>query len=286
MASNTALSLSPPAPEPIALDRRSKELRRLAVEAFVGGGRGHLGSAMSLIEILRVLYDDVLRFRATEPLWADRDRCLLSKGHGCLALYAILCDKGFFGREHLKTFCKAGSLLGGHPERGVTPGVEASTGALGHGLSIGTGMALAARMQKRSHRVFVIMGDGESNEGSVWEAAMSAAHHRLDNLVAITDANGLQSYGPTREVLDMGSLEEKWRSFGFAARTVDGHDIEALRAALRALPFEPGRPSALVCRTVKGKGIPIAENNASWHHKRKLKDDEMAAVRAALEDAP
>ena len=175
-------------------------------------GRGHLPSALSLTEILRVLYDDVLRYRAHQPDWRLRDRFILSKGHGCLALYAVLADKGFFPESELATYCAADSRLGGHPETKV-PGVEASTGALGHGLAIGVGMALAARLDARASRVFVVLGDGEINEGSVWESAMSAAKHGLSSLVAIIDYNKLQSYGPTTEVLDL----DLWPSKELAA---------------------------------------------------------------------
>ncbi|MBF0560643.1 MAG: transketolase [Alphaproteobacteria bacterium] len=266
------------------LDDRSLMLRRMVVRALVKAGRGHLGPAMSLIEILRVFYDDILRIRPDDPSWADRDRLILSKGHGCLALYALLADKGFFPPSVLDTFCAFDSILGGHPEYGSIPGVEASTGALGHGLSIGLGLALAARLKRKSWRVFVVMGDGELNEGSVWEAAMAASKHRVDSLTAVIDYNKMQSYGPTSVVLDMEPLADKWRSFGFAVREVDGHNVSALREALSGAPFESGRPSALICHTVKGKGVPMAENNADWHHKNKLKDNELTAIRAALGD--
>ncbi len=272
-------------PEKTPLDARSKQLRRMVLDMLIAAGRGHPGPALSLIEILRVLYDDVLKIRPAEPSWEDRDRCILSKGHGCLALYSILADKGFFPKETLAGFCKQDSILGGHPEYGFVPGVEASTGALGHGLSIGLGMALAARMKKKDHRVFVVMGDGELNEGSVWEAAMSAGKHGLANLVAVIDANGLQSYGPTPSVQDMEPLAAKWESFGFAAREVDGHDVAALRSAFATLPFVAGKPTALICRTVKGKGVPPAENNPDWHHKNKLSDEEKAVIELALGEA-
>ncbi|MEO5336607.1 MAG: transketolase [Magnetospirillum sp. WYHS-4] len=264
------------------LDERSRALRWMVVDAMVAAGRGHLGPALSLIEILRVLYDEVLRLRPGEPDWPDRDRCILSKGHGCLALYAMLADKGFFPVAELAGFCGADSILGGHPERGLVPGVEASTGALGHGLSIGVGMALAQRMKGRDARVFVVMGDGELNEGSVWEAAMAAGKHRLANLTAVIDYNKLQSYGPTTLVMDLEPLADKWRSFGFAVAEANGHDLESLRAAFSRLPLDPGRPSAVICHTVKGKGVPMAENNPDWHHKNKLKDVEMESIRAAL----
>ena len=166
----------------------------------------------------------LLRYRSQQPDWRLRDRFILSKGHGCLALYAVLADKGFFPVSELATYCAADSRLGGHPETKV-PGVEASTGALGHGLAIGVGMAIAARLDARDSRVFVVLGDGETNEGSVWESAMSAAKHKLANLVAIVDYNKFQSYGPTSEVLELEPLADKWRSFGFAVAEVDGHDV-------------------------------------------------------------
>jgi len=265
------------------LDTRSKDLRRLVVRALDGGGRGHVGSSMSLIEILRVLYDDVLRFRPSEPKWPDRDRMILSKGHGCLALYVMLVDKGFIGAEALDTFCRRDSILGGHPEAGKIPGVEASTGALGHGLSVGLGMALAVRAQKRDSRVFVVMGDGEINEGSVWEAAMCAGKHRLANLTAIIDYNKIQSAGPTREIQDLEPLADKWRAFGFIPREIDGHDVGALRAVFRQLPLAADKPSAIICHTVKGKGIPFAENDPNWHHKAKLSADTVSQMYGALE---
>lgn len=271
-------------PASTPLDARSHHLRRLVARALVSAGRGHLGPAFSLIEILRVLYDDVLRLRPDQPDWPERDRFVLSKGHGCLAHYALLADKGFFPVETLDTFCAFDSPLGGHPERAKVPGVEASTGSLGHGLSIGLGMALAQRMKRRPTRVFVVLGDGEINEGAVWEAALSAGKHGMDNLTALIDYNQFQSYGPTRVVQDLEPLADKWRAFGFATVEVDGHDIAALARALTNGPQAPGRPSAVICHTVKGKGVPLAEHNADWHHKNRLNADEQAALRAALGD--
>ena len=269
-------------PLTIPLDARSKALRRLIMDALLAAGRGHVGPAMSLVEILRVLYDDVLKVRPKEPDWPGRDRCILSKGHGCLALYAVLADKGFFPKRELQRFCADDGILGGHPERGLVPGVEASTGALGHGLSIGVGMALAARLRKRSNRVFVVLGDGELNEGSVWEAAMSAAKHGMSSLTAIVDHNRLQSYGPVTEVMPLTPLAEKFRSFGFEVEEVNGHDVDALRSAFGRLPVVEGQPSAIICNTVKGKGIPPAEHSVAWHHRARLNDEELGAIRAAL----
>ena len=265
------------------LDERSKYLRKLVVRALAGGERGHVGSSMSLIEIMRVLYDDILRYRPDDPKWDGRDRMILSKGHGCIALYIMLADKGFIPLETLDTFCRRDSILGGHPEAGKVPGVEASTGALGHGLSIGVGMALAARIQKRDSKVVVVMGDGEINEGSVWEAAMCAGKHKLSNLTAVIDYNKIQSAGPTREIQDLEPLVDKWRAFNFAPVEVDGHDVEALRQVFGRLPAQQDRPTAIICHTVKGKGISFAENDANWHHKSKISHDVVAKLHAALE---
>src|SRR5271170_7890659 len=246
---------SPPQAVSPPLDERSKYLRRLVVRTLAGGERGHVGSSLSLIEIMRVFYDDILRYRPLEPKWTGRDRLILSKGHGCIALYVLLADKGFFPLETLDTFCRRDSILGGHPESNKIPGVEASTGALGHGLSIGVGMALAARMQRRDSRIFVVLGDGEIDEGSVWEAALSAGKHKLANLTAIVDYNKIQSAGPTRDIQELEPLLDKWRAFGFATVEVDGHDVLQLRRAFGGVPVDRNRPTAIICHTVKGKGI-------------------------------
>ncbi|CAA7613574.1 putative transketolase N-terminal section [Candidatus Terasakiella magnetica] len=264
------------------LDSRSRQLRQLVIKALEGGGRGHLGSSLSLIEMVRVLYDDVMSHRPADPRWEGRDRFILSKGHGCLALYAILADKGYFPEAELTRFCRAGTYLGGHPEAGKVPGVEASTGALGHGLPIGVGMALGLRIKQSANRVFVAMGDGEINEGSVWEAAMCAGKHKLAHLTALVDYNKIQSYGFTTEVQPLEPLADKWRAFGFAVTEVDGHDVAALRQAL-AKPDAEGRPGVVICHTVKGRGIPFAENDPNWHHKSKIAPAEIAAMYAALE---
>jgi transketolase len=264
------------------LDDRSRDLRRLVIAALEGGERGHIGASLSLIEILRVLYDDVMRYRPDEPKWSGRDRFILSKGHGCLAQYVLLADKGFFPVDELTRFCRQVSFLGGHPEAGKVPGVEASTGALGHGPSIGVGMALAARMKGEGHRVFVVTGDGEINEGAVWEAAMCAGKHQLSSLTIIVDYNKMQSYGSTREVQDLEPLVDKWHAFNFATVEVNGHDVNGLRETFSRLPFDTDRPSAVICHTVKGKGIPFAEHEATWHHKSRLPDEEVEALYDAL----
>ncbi len=268
--------------EPSCGDERSSSLRRTILHTMRCGGRGHLASAYSLVEILRVLYDDILIFDSKNPDWVERDRCILSKGHGCLALYAILADKGFFPKEELEKFCSGDTILGGHPEYHKVPGVEATTGSLGHGPSIGIGYALSARMRGNDARVFVITGDGEINEGSVWEAAMCASKHKLENYTLLVDYNKLQSSGPVAEVQPLEPLVDKWKAFGFAVREVDGHDPVALKELLSSVPFEAGKSNAIICHTVKGKGIKDVEHNLQWHHKANVDSELMNSMFAEL----
>jgi transketolase len=264
------------------LDARSIALRQRIVDMLEGGKRGHVGASLSLVEVLRTLYDDVLNVRPDEPQWPDRDRFILSKGHGCLALYALLAEKGFFDPAELTRQCMPGALLGGHPDTHV-PGVEAATGALGHGLAIGVGLALAARMRGRASRTYVVMGDGEINEGSVWEAALSASKHRLSSLTAIIDYNKLQSYGRVADVMPLEPLADKWTAFGFAVAEVDGHDVAALNAVFADLPFAAGAPNLIIAHTVKGAGVAFAEGDPLWHHKAAVDAATVARLRAALE---
>lgn len=265
------------------LDARALEFRKRIVKMLGSAKRGHVGSAFSVLEILRVLYDDVLNFKAEEPRWPSRDRCILSKGHGCLALYVVLADHGFFPEEHLWRSCQSDAILGGHPEYGKVPGVEASTGSLGHGLAIGVGFALNARYEKAPYRTFVVVGDGESNEGAIWESALCASKHRLSNLTVLIDYNEQQSYGSTHEVLELEPFADKWRAFGFTVAEVDGHDVGQLRAVLRRVPLDEAKPTAIICHTIKGKGVSFVENNMAWHHKNNPSDDEIASLVAELE---
>jgi transketolase len=275
-------TISPITSDASALDERSKNLRKMIVRTLEAGKRGHVGAAFSVMEILRVLYDDILKFDAAHPRWLERDRCILSKGHGCIALYVILADKGFFPEAELWKFCARDGILGGHPEYGKVPGVEASTGSLGHGLSFGVGFALSAKLNREKHRVFVIVGDGECSEGSIWEAALCAAQHKLDQLTVLVDYNKQQTYGTIAEVQGLEPIVDKWASFGFAVREVDGHDLDALRKILSQVPFEPGKPNAIICHTIKGKGVSFTERNLGWHHKAKITQAEALSLLAAL----
>ena len=245
--------------------------------------RGHIGASFSLVEILFVLYNHILRFDKDNPDWSLRDRCVLSKGHGCLSLYVMLAEQGFFPKEELKRFCASGAILGGHPDATKIPGVEASTGSLGHGMSISVGFALNARFEKSGARVFVIVGDGECNEGSVWEAALSGGKHGLSNFTVIVDYNKYQSYDSTSAVQELEPFAEKWRSFGFGVTEINGHDSEMLHETFSSIPVEKDKPSVIICHTVKGKGISFAENNLSWHHKSSIKDEMIQRLLKALE---
>ena len=266
------------------LDARSVSLRREILAVLRAARRGHLASALSLVEILRCLYDGVLRYDPANPQWPDRDRCLLSKGHGALALYAILADKGLLPRELLSSFAGIDSPLSGLAVRTPELGVECSGGSLGHGLSLGVGMALACRMRGGPSRVYVIVGDGETQEGSIWEAALSASQHGLDNLCVIVDHNGQQSWGCLDEVVGMEPYAEKWAAFGFCVHEADGHDVDDLKRAFGNASGN-GRPHAVICRTVKGRGIASVEGNLDWHHQSRVPLETIEALEKELEAA-
>jgi transketolase len=229
------------------------------------GKSGHVGSMLSMAEILAVLYTRVLRVDPKRPDWPDRDRFVLSKGHGGGAVYAVLAELGFFPKDWLLGYYRDEGRLMGHISHHV-PGVEFSTGSLGHGLPVAVGMALAARNAGRRHRIVCLMSDGDCDEGSNWEAVLFAAQHRLDNLTGIIDYNKIQALGHSRDVLDLEPLREKLGLFGWVAREVDGHDVVALDRALATLPFEAGKPSWLICHTVKGKGVSFMENTVACHY--------------------
>lgn len=267
---------------------KANDLRRELVRMFGMAGGGHYGGSLSAAETIAVLYFDILRLRPQEPDWPTRDRFILSKGHAAPALYAALCDRGFFPREVLDHFEEPGNPLTMHPNMHKVPGVDASTGSMGHGLPIGVGMCLGARLDGLDYRTFVLMGDGETEEGSVWEAAMCAAHYRLDNLVGIVDRNRLSCDGVISDLQRQEGFAARWQAFGWGVREVDGHSAGDLVRALRSVPFQAGRPSVLIAHTVKGKGISLMENAPGFHRaslspeqtKRALA--ELAAQREAL----
>jgi transketolase len=241
----------------------------------------HIGSAFSMAELLAVLYSQILRVDPSDPQCPERDRFILSKGHACAALYAVLAERGFFPADWLDDFYRDGSRLLGHASHSSVPGVEVSTGSLGHGLAIACGMALAARRDGQAYRVFVLLSDGECDEGSTWEAALFAPHHRLDNLIVIVDYNKIQSLGSVKEVLDLEPLVAKWEAFGWAAREIDGHDVRQIEQTLSRAPFEQGKPSCVIAHTVKGKGVSFMENKLLWHY-RTPDAEEMARALAEL----
>jgi len=226
----------------------------------------HIGSCFSMADILAVLYGGILRVDPDRPEWPDRDRFILSKGHAAAAVYATLAERGFFPKEWLEKYCDDDSPLMGHINHKV-PGVEVSTGSLGHGLPIGCGMALAGKEKKNPFRVFVLLSDGEMDEGSNWESILFASHHRLDNLTAIVDYNKIQSFGRVKDVLELEPLAAKWNAFNWAVKEIDGHDLQEIKEILSAIPFEKGRPSVIIAHTVKGKGVSFMEDQLAWHYK-------------------
>jgi transketolase len=248
------------------LTKVAQRLRRHIVDLAANSPGAHVGGSMSAVEILTVLlFDDVLRVQPDDPTWEHRDYLIFSKGHSSAVLYAALAERGFFGVEELATYKQPGSRLAGHPSRAI-PGVELATGSLGHGLSVATGMALAGKHDGADNRVFVVLGDGECQEGSVWEAAMAAAHHRLDNVVAIVDRNGFQEDGSTEEIMGLEPFADKWRSFGWEVVEPDGHDVGELSEALHAVPLAPGKPTCVIARTSKGHGLSFTSNTHLWHY--------------------
>jgi len=247
------------------LELKSVQYRKALLRLIKSSGAGHTGGDLSCLDILNVLYNRILRVSPETFKSPDRDYYIQSKGHCAEALFVVLADRGFFPEKDLQTLNRYGSHYIGHPTRDVY-GVEQNTGALGHGLAVAVGIALAGKINRKDYRVFTLLGDGELAEGSNWEAAMTAAHYRLDNLIAIVDRNGLQITGSTEDVCQLSPLDEKFEAFGFAVRRCDGHDVGELLQTLEAVPFRPGKPSLVLARTKKGKGVSFMENVAKWHH--------------------
>ena len=252
--------------ELLSLKLTAEKCRRNAVRMVEASHHGHIGGTFSAMDIVTALYFHTMKINPKDPKWEDRDRFLLSAGHKCMVQYSVLAEKGFFDKSELDTYGGLHTHLPGHPDMYKLPGVEANTGALGHGLSIAVGMALGLRAQKKDSRVFVVMGDGELAEGSNWEAAAAAAHHRCDNLVVIVDFNGLQISGPVDKVMNFTPIAEHFEAFGWSVRDIDGNNMEEVVNALDAVPFTQGKPSLIVAHTIKAKGLSFGEGIASYHY--------------------
>jgi transketolase len=250
-----------------SLKTNAKEIRKTVLSMIVTAHASHIASAYSVVELLVFLYSKVLRVDPKKYVDENRDRFILSKGWGISALYAVLADNGFFSKDLLSTYCQDGGKLVGISTRNDIPGVEATTGSMGHGLPLGVGMALAAKMKKKPYRVFVIISDGECDEGSTWEAILQAQQFKLDNLTVIVDYNKWQSFGRTKEVLDLEPFTQKWKAFNWSIKEIDGHDFKQIASIFAKLPFKKGRPSVIVAHTIKGKGVSVLENQNQWHYK-------------------
>ncbi|MHB1418212.1 MAG: transketolase [Bacillota bacterium] len=247
------------------LEEKARTIRRHIVTMIARAGSGHPGGSLSAADIVTALYFHELNLDPDHPHWPERDRFILSKGHAAPVLYAALAERGFFPISELQELRRLGSLLQGHPDSKRTPGVEITTGSLGQGLSVGVGMALAGKLDQKDYRVFVMMGDGENEEGQIWEAAMAGAHYKLEKLIGILDHNGLQIDGPIREVLSPEPVADKWRAFGWHVISANGHDMRQILEAFAEAREMKGKPSIIIAETVKGKGVSFMENKASWH---------------------
>lgn len=245
----------------------AKTIRAHALRMVHRAGTSHIGSCLSMADLLAVLYGKILHIDPNDPEWAERDRFILSKGHAAAIYYALLAECGFFPREWLDHYGENGARLGGHVTRHGVPGVELSTGSLGHGLPVGCGMALVGKREKLPYQVFVMLSDGELDEGSNWESILFAPHHQLDNLIVIVDYNKIQSFGSVSEVLNLDSLNEKWQAFGWSTHEVNGHDHTAITKTLESLPRKTGKPNVVIAHTIKGKGVSFMEDRLEWHYK-------------------
>lgn len=260
-------------------EKTAKEIRKNILRMVTVSKSSHVGSALSIVEILVTLYFKILNIYPLFPEKEDRDRFILSKGHASAALYATLGERGFFSKELLDRYYVDGGILPGHLDRNVDLGIEVSSGSLGHGLSMGVGMAMAAKHDNKNYKIYVLMSDGECDEGSVWEAAMLASHLKLDNLIAIIDYNKIQSFGRVKEVIDLEPLYDKWVSFGWAVREINGHNYQELVSAFESLPIEKDKPSMIIAHTIKGKGVSFMEDKLEWHYKSPTQEQYEIAIK-------
>lgn len=250
----------------IDLKQKAKEIRKKIIKMSFRGKGSHISSCLSITDILVVLYWDLLRINPKKPKEKNRDRFILSKGHAACALYPILAEKGFFKNSYLDTYGRNNTLLGVHPEHGTLPGIEFSTGSLGHGLAAGAGMAFAAKLNNSTSKTFVLISDAECDEGSIWETALFSAHRQIDNLVVIIDYNKLQAFGKTKDIANLEPFADKWKSFGWTVKEVDGHNLQQLSKLLNSVPFVKNKPTAIIAHTIAGKGISFLENRFEWHY--------------------
>jgi len=260
------------------LRKIASTLRTDIIEMLKEAKSGHPGGSLSACEIITALYFKEMRVDSNNPEWPDRDRFVLSKGHGAPVLYAALAEKGFFSKEELLRLRKTGAMLQGHPDMKGTPGVDMTTGSLGQGLAAANGMALAGKLDKKDYRVYVLIGDGEAQEGIIWEAAMFSAHYKLDNLTVFMDHNGLQIDGLNKEVMNIEPIDEKFRAFGWYVINIDGHSFEDIFSALEEAKNTKGKPTMIIARTVKGKGVSFMENKADWHGKAPSEEEAKKAI--------
>ncbi len=261
------------------LQEKATAIRRHIIREVAEANSGHVGGALSIADIVSYLYFKEMNVDPSNPKWQDRDRLVLSKGHACAAIYAALAEKGYFPVEELLTFRQTGTRLQGHPDMNKTPGVDMSSGSLGQGLSAANGMAMAAKLDKKDYKVFVILGDGEIQEGQIWEAAMTAAHNKLDNVIAFLDYNGLQIDGPVEEVMSPSPVEDKFKAFGWNVISIDGHDFNQIEDAVQRAKSTKGKPTMIVANTIKGKGVSFMENQVGWHGVAPNKEQRDAALK-------
>lgn len=261
------------------LKEKARTIRRHIVRMIYEAGSGHPGGSLSSADVITALYFHVLRIDPKNPEWEDRDRFVLSKGHACPALYAALAERGFFPIEELHTLRKIGSRLQGHPDMRKTPGVESSTGSEGQGLSVGIGMALAAKLDRKSYRIYVMLGDGENDCGQIWEAAMASSHFKVDNLTAILDRNRIQLDGPTEQIMSLEPLADKWKAFGWHVLEIDGHDFRQILSAFDTAKEIKGRPTIIISHTVKGKGVSFMEGAVAFHGNAPNKEEYEKAMK-------
>jgi len=260
------------------LEVKAKEIRRLIIEMLARAGSGHPGGSLSATDLVTALYFHVLRFNSKDPQWPDRDRFHMSKGHCCPLWYAVLAETGYFPKEELLSLRKFGSILQGHPDRG-TPGIESASGSLGQGLSVALGMSLAAKVDKKDYRVYCLLGDGETQEGNIWEAAMAASHFACDNLCAMLDYNGFQIDGKVKEIMNLEPLAAKWQAFGWNTIEIDGHNMQEILSAYAKAKTVKLRPSIIIARTIKGKGVSFMENVAGFHGKAPTQEEAERALK-------